>query len=325
MRDSTLPNELQFLSDKVQYVQRVNSVEWSGSCPQCGGEPHKGGELPDRFRMFTNANGKNKVLGWCRRCSYVAFPDTSRALSQEEMDAWRKEQIEREEARKRSAETALANLRSEKIWLKYNEMLGELGKVTLKSWGIREDWANYWRLGLFPDYKVFSKQNGEYFSPAITIPMWQQGSPVPGNIKLRVLNPRSTADRYRNIYKTGRSVPFVAFNQLKSDTLVLVEGEKKAMVVAQWSEQKYQVVGLPSVTPNEELLARYDRYGKVIVCLDPDAKVEDGNGHSPLKRLVKALGREVAWVDLPDKVDDMIIRGMRFDNALKYSKILEVK
>lgn len=322
MRHYDLPSEFSGL--KVNYVQRVSSDEYSSSCPQCGGEPHKGGELPDRFRLFLNASGKNKVMGWCRRCSYVWFPDTVRPISPEEMERWRKEQLEREEARRRSAEKAISALQSEKIWLKFNEALNDYAMEVLRSWGIREDWANYWRLGLLPDHIVLNKDE-KYHSPAISIPMWQWGSPAPANVKLRILNPKNSGDRYRSLYKTGIATDFTAFNKLKSDTVVLVEGEKKAMVVAQWSEQKYQVVGLPSVTPNEDLLAKYDRYGKVIVCLDPDAKVEDEYGHSPLKRLVKALGREVAWVDLPDKVDDMIIRGMRFDNALKYAKTLEAK
>lgn len=322
LRHYDLPSEFNGL--KVDYVQRVSSDEYSSSCPQCGGVPHKGGELPDRFRLFLNASGKNKVMGWCRRCSYVWFPDTVRPIAPEEMERWRKEQLEREEARKRSAEKAISALQSEKIWLKFHEALNAYSLEVLRSWGIHEDWARYWRLGLLPDYIVKTKDE-EYHSPAISIPLWQYGSSAPGNVKLRILNPKNSGDRYRSFYKTGKTFDFTAFNQLKSDTVVIVEGEKKAMVVAQWSEQKYQVVGLPSVTPNNDLLAKYDRYGKVIVCLDPDAKVEDGNGHSPLKRLVKALGREVAWVDLPDKVDDMILRGMRFDNALKYSKALEVK
>lgn len=323
MKDLALPLEFTALQGKIDYVQRVSSNEYSSSCPQCGGVPHRGGERPDRFRLFLNAKGRNKVMGWCRRCNYVWFPDASRALSPEEMESWRREQIQREEERKRSAETALKNLRSEKVWLKYHEMLGELGRKTIREWGIRQDWADYWRLGMFPDYKVYGK-DGEYFSPAVTIPMWQQDSPVPGNIKLRVLNPKNSHDRYRNLYKTGMTVPFVAFNKLHADKVVLVEGEKKAMVVAQWSGQKYQVVGLPSVTPDDRLLAEFAKYGTIVVCLDPDAKVAV-SGESPLKRLVRSLGREVQVVDLPDKVDDMINRGMKFDSAMKYSKVMEVK
>lgn len=316
MKLSVLPAEFAGLQTKVDYIQQISRDEYASSCPQCGGTPHKDGSYPDRFRMFLNAHGKNKIMGWCRRCSYIAFPDTSRALDPQEFERWRKEQIEREEARKREAEKAIELLKSQKIWMKYNEMLNEFAVDVIKSWGIRKDWANYWRLGLYPDFKV----DNEYFSPAITIPMWQQGSGVPANVKLRVLNPRQDKDRYRALYKTGQN-PFVAFTGLKSDTVVLVEGEKKAMNVAQWSEQKYQVVGLPSVSPRPELLAKFAGYGKIYLCLDPDARIKNEKGVSPLQRVVKALGREVAVVDLPDKVDDMILRGLNFNSAMRYAKM----
>lgn len=319
MKLSVLPAEFAGLQTKVDYIQQISRDEYASSCPQCGGIPHKDGSYPDRFRMFLNAHGKNKIMGWCRHCSYVWFPDTSRALDPQEFERWRREQIEREEERKREAERAIALLKSQKIWMKYNEMLNTWAFDVLKSWGIRQDWANHWRLGFYPDFKV----DNSYFSPAITIPMWQQDSPVPANVKLRVLNPREDKDRYRALYKTGQN-PFVAFNKLHSDTVVLVEGEKKAMNVAQWSEQKYQVVGLPSVSPRPELLAKFANYGTVYLCLDPDAKIKNEKGVSPLQRVVRGIGREVAVIDLPDKVDDMIIRGLNFKSAMRDARLLRV-
>ena len=317
MKYSALPVEFATLEGKVNYVQQISRDEYSSSCPQCGGEPHRGGEPPDRFRLFLNAHGKNRIMGWCRRCSYVWFPDTSRPLSRDEMEAWRKEQLQREEERKRSAERAIEILTSQKIWMKYHEMLNEWGFTVLKERGIREDWVRFWRLGLFPDYKVYSKKNGEYFSPAITIPLWQQSERVPANVKLRVLNPKDKNDRYRALYKVNPGAPFVAFPGMKSDMVVLTEGEFKAMNVAEWSGQKYQVVGLPTKTPNAEVLAKFANYGKIVLCFDPDAQEDE------LKRVVKILGRDVMNVRLPDKVDDMILKGMRFDNAMKYATKME--
>src|SRR5678816_3484565 len=98
MREDSLPTEFAKLTGKVNYIQRVSSYEWSSSCPNCGGVPHKHGEPPDRFRMWTNANGKNKVLGWCRRCGHVWFPD-SKPIDKEEFERWRKEQLETERQR----------------------------------------------------------------------------------------------------------------------------------------------------------------------------------------------------------------------------------
>lgn len=321
MRNDTLPIEFAALNGKVNYIQRVTAGEWSSSCPQCGGIPHQNGEFPDRFRMWTHATGKNRVMGWCRHCSYIWFPDSDRPMKPHEFEQWRKDAEAAERRRKAEAEKALSLLQSEKIWQFYHEKLNEWSVSIIESWGIRKDWADYWKLGLFPDYRCFGKQ-GEYFTPAITIPIWQHDWAL-SNIKVRTLSPKSPDDRYRSLYKTGVSMPFVAFPKLSTDTVLLVEGEKKAMVTAIRSEQKFQVIGIPTKTPSPSSLQMLDRYSKVVVCLDPDAKVGD---NSPLKRLVKLLGPDrVLNVDLPGKVDDLIVNnGLKIHNALKYAKPLEV-
>jgi hypothetical protein len=321
MRNDTLPIEFSALNGKVNYIQRVTAGEWSSSCPECGGIPHQNGEFPDRFRMWTQATGKNRVMGWCRHCSYIWFPDSDRPMKPHEFEQWRKDAEIAEKRRKAEAEKALSLLRSEKIWDFYHAKLNDWSLEVLQSWGIRKDWADYWKLGFFPDYKCYGKED-PYFTPAITIPIWQHDFKM-SNIKVRTLNPKSDDDRYRSLYKTGASMPFVALPGLKCDTVLVVEGEKKAMVTAQWSGDKFQVVGVPTKTPSAESLKMLDRYNKVVVCLDPDAKVGD---NSPLKRLVSLLGPDrVLNVDLPGKIDDLIVQnGLNIHNALKYAKKLEV-
>jgi hypothetical protein len=325
MRDATLPTELQGLNGKVQYVQRVSSTEWSSSCPNCGGVIHKGGDFPDRFRMWTNANGKNKVMGWCRHCAYVWFPDTSRPLDPHEIERWRQEQLERERERKRSAEKAIKNLQSERIWETYNFALNDwaLNDVIGKEWGIRPDWVNYWQLGLISDFTVYSKDNEPYHSPGISIPVWRMNNTV-HNIKVRVLNPKSSGDRYRALYKVGCAAPFVALRDMKFDTCLLVEGEKKAMVSAQCAEN-IQIIGIPTKTPDETFLTDLESFGKIVVCLDPDASKAEKDSISPLIRIVKMIGTErVAVMELPDKLDDMIVK-YKFPlmKGLKYAKKME--
>lgn len=321
MRDVALPVEFQGL--KVDYVQRVSATEYSSSCPQCGGAPHKGGEPPDRFRMWTQAKGKNKVFGWCRHCSYMFFPDKDKPLSQEEVERWRKEQIAIEEERRRAAEHAIKLLKSEKLWVQYHKGLNDWAKEIIKSWGIRQDWADYWKLGLVADYTVYRKNQDPYHSPAISIPVWQKGFEL-RNIKLRILNPKTDGDRYRSMYKTGEGLPFVSLPKLESKECLLVEGEKKAMVCAQWSNQEYQVIGVPTKTPSENTLRMFDEFEKVTICLDPDAKIKEKNGISPLRRMIDILGKDrVRILDLPDKVDDMIVRGMKLSSAMQYTR--EVK
>lgn len=315
MRDVTLPVEFSGLQGKVEYVRRVSATEYSSSCPQCGGTLHKGGEPPDRFRMWTNANGKNKVMGWCRHCSYIWFPDTTKALSPEEIERWRKEQIAIETERKLAAEQALRLLRSEKLWIEYHKGLNDWAKSVIKSWGIRQDWADYWKLGLVKDY-IVRRKDESYHAPAISIPVWQKNFEL-RNVKLRILNPKDDHDRYRSLYKTGEGLPFVALPKLESPHCLLVEGEKKAMVCAQWSNQEYQVIGVPTKTPSEAALRQLDEFETITVCLDPDAKIKEKNGVSPLRRMVDILGRErVKVLDLPDKIDDLINRGTKLKYAM---------
>lgn len=320
MREAALPVEFSALAGKVSYVQRVTAGEWSSSCPQCRGTPHRN-EFPDRFRMWTNATGKNKVMGWCRKCGYVWFPDGDRPMKPHEFEQWRKDALAAEEKRKAEAERAIQLLKSEKVWQYYHESLNQWARDVIKSWGIYPEWADFWELGLYADYTCYNRQDGEYHTPAITIPIWQQDWDL-RNIKVRTLNPKREGDRYRSLYKVGADFPFVALPDLKSDTVLVTEGEKKAMVTAQYVNNAMQVVGVPSKTPSAEALRVLDNYGKIFLCLDPDARKQEKNGVSPLKRMVDLLGKErVLVVNLPDKVDDMIVQnGLKISEALRYAR-----
>lgn len=321
MRQAILPTEFYPIQSKIDYVLKWTKDEWSSSCPQCGGTPHQDGSFPDRFRMWTNANGKNKVMGWCRRCGYVWLPDRENKLSPEEFERWRREQLVREEQRKREAERAISLLKSERIWEQYHANVDRyaLGRETIDSWGIPKNFADAWKLGFIPDYVVHSKQNGEYHSPAVTIPVWQPDWEI-RNVKVRVLNPKSPHDRYRKIYKTGLEGAFWTYPELKADTCLIVEGEKKAMVCAVYTPTDVQVVGVPTKTPDPRTLAEFASFKKLYVCLDPDA-VKDGS----LARMVKTLGKfRTNVIILPGKVDDMIVKhGLQINDAMKYAKRME--
>ena len=318
MRQVQLPTEFVGLQSKVNYVQQWTRDEYSSSCPQCGGVPHKNGEFPDRFRLFLNASGKNKIMGWCRHCGYVWFPDNDKPVSKEEFERWRREQVIREEERKAEAERAIALLKSERVWEYYhaNVVKYEFAQATLASWGIAQEHADAWKLGFIPDYTVHSKQNGEYHSPAITIPLWQPDWEL-RNVKVRVLNPKSSADRYRKLYKTGDDGAFWTNPMLKTDVCLMVEGEKKAMVGYAHVPEGVQVVGLPSKTPSKTTLAQFASFKKIYLCLDPDAR-QDGS----INKAVQELGKFRTYViNLPGKVDDMIVHNsLDIIDAMRYAK-----
>ena len=313
-KQAVLPPEFQGLQGKVEYVRKKSAKEWSSTCPSCGGAPHKNGDWPDRFIMMTEASGKNKVIGWCRSCSYVWFPKNDIPLSPAEFEKWRKSQIEIEERRKREAEEAIKKLRSEHLWDFYYSELNEWAYSILSEWGICKENVAFWKLGLIKDYVVHSGDDS-YHSPAIAIPCWDFDGTVQ-NIKVRVLNPKKTQDRYRNIYKLGRDALFVARPDLHTDACVVVEGEKKAMVVAA-TKQDIQVVGLQSKSPSTEALRRLDGFKKIYLCLDNDFNQNDFDKRRILDILDK---KRTAVVSLPGKVDDLILKhNLNLEDALKYA------
>ncbi len=308
MRQNTIPAEFSSIAHLVSYVVKRTPNEWSSSCPKCGGTVHKNGEEPDRFRMFLNAHGMNKVFGWCRACNYVWFPGEK--PSKEQVETWKAQQKEVEEARRVSAERALAHLNNDKEWERFYDNNNEWSRQMYRDRGISDSWIDYLKLGLMPDYTV-KCGDGAYHSPAHTIPLWNVGGVVQ-NIKLRVLNPKTGADRYRNFYSMGQSFPFIPLYDLPlTGAGVIVEGEFKAIVMEQkLNNPSFRVVGVGSKTPGSAIFAQMKDLDPVYVFLDPDAKEkEKESSESAVEYVARLVGKERARiVDCPVKCDDGIVK-----------------
>lgn len=313
LRTDTLPPEFQELSGIVNYVVKRTNNEYSGSCPQCGGNVHKSGEPPDRFRMWVVSN-YGKPLAWCRHCSFTWTPNKGKKPSKEEIETWRNEQIRVEQERKEAAERALELLNNERIWEKFYLNNNQYSKQLFSERGIAESWVNYLQLGLIADYTVKTRNNGDwehYHSPAISIPVWNVGGVVQ-NVKLRVTNPRTSADRYRNWYEQGQSYLYVPLYDLPlSGTGVLVEGEFKAIAMEQALDNpKLRVVGVQSKSPSQDVLEQLKNLDLIYVWLDPDA-FEKKKGESPVERMCRMLGKErVRVIQSTSKCDDIINYGI---------------
>lgn len=309
LRQDSLPSEFSSISNAVNYVVKRTPTEWSGSCPQCGGQVHKNGEFPDRFRMFLNAHGMNKVFGWCRACGYTWFPNRDKEPSKEEVEAWRKQQEEVERSRKEAAERALELLNNEKIWEKFHGQNNDWSRRVFRDWGIADSWIEYLQLGLLPDF-VVKRGEDSYHSPAATIPIWNVGGVVQ-NIKLRILNPKCGGDRYRNFYSLGQSFLFVPLYDLPlSGVGVIVEGEKKSIVLEQTlNNPSFRVVGLPSLSPDPTIFDQLKNLDPIYLWLDPDGFNKVEGKESPVERNVRLIGKErVRVVQSPIKVDDGIVK-----------------
>ena len=325
MRTDTLPPEFSEIAHLVGYVQKKSANEFSGSCPQCGGAVHKDGSLPDRFVMF-RVGRYGFPLGFCRNCGFRWTAKTGKTPSQEDVDEWRKNQIEVEKARKQAAERALEFLQADHAWNRFFLQNNSYSLGIFESWGVSKVWIDYLQLGLIPDY-VLKSGDEQYHSPAFTIPIWNVGGVVQ-NIKLRLANPRESRDRYRNFYSMGQSFLFVPLYDLPLEGVgVLVEGEKKSIVMEQKLDNpKYRVVGLQSKTPSEEVVSQLKKFEAIYLWLDPDANnIEyDKSGRimeTANERMVRILGKErVRIVDCPIKSDDGILQGMNPMNYIRMAK-----
>jgi hypothetical protein len=308
MRESPLPPEFQELNGKVYFVrERIRGKEWSSSCPKCGGQPHQGGEFPDRFRMWTKAK-IGKPFGWCRVCDYKWTSEKDYKPDPAKLEEWRLQRIEYETRIKEEAEQAIKLLTDVHKWEQYYSWLAS-DKIAAAYWegaGIPDPfWWNEWKLGFDPMHSFwYDTGDGwqEHRTPTATIAARDITKRII-NIKHRLLNPMPDGTKYRMEYKTNIEPLFIANLDLeKSDYVIKCEGEKKAAVTfLTLDNPKVQVYGLP-VSPSPEMLEAIR--GKVVIdIIDPDLK------HWQKERTREAY-KDIDYrvVELPAKIDDMILR-----------------
>ena len=276
----------------VQFVRRVSDVEYSSECPECGGTVHRDGEWPDRFRMFTSGHQR----AWCRRCGLFKWADQlsdTAPPTATELDAWRTQQAEREEARRRSAELALANLRDSEQWEVYYQQLDVNGRAYWTERGIPARWIDFWQLGWNPQSR--------WGPPTATIPLFGADWQVL-NVKHRLIGNDTPGGKYR--YELhGLPAPLFRSDPGASLTghVVAVEGEVKAAVVKVTLNDATNVVGLPGATPPQSTLTELQEAERVTLIMDPGAELE-------AERIACALGNERCRVLIPHtKIDDGIL------------------
>jgi len=309
-----LPPVFAAYEGQVQHIRQHTSNEWSSSCPKCGDQGHTGHGKPDRCRWFLGSKS-GKPMGWCRVCGAIFWPDSStQRLSAEEMEAWRKERVAEEEARKRSAEKALAHLRSERIWEQWAQMDSEGKRHWRVDRGIPNSFQSFWQLGWVSD-REFYHAGARFRSDAETIPLFGADG-EPRNVKLRLMN-ADDAGKYRYLMRPtllGEHPPFLCNPEATLDGhVVLVEGEIKAMCLfARLDDAKAKVLGLPGKTPGQDTLDMVAQADRITLVMDPDARKAAWD-------LCKKLGKERCWVLIPpNKIDDAIISSDISARELEY-------
>ena len=312
MKFDSVPPAFQSIAHLVNQVVKRTATEWSSSCPNCGGSSHRSGEPSDRFRMFT-VSKIGKPLGWCRRCDYKWLPDNGKEPTSEEKEAWRLEQVRIETERKRSAERALELLNNERIWEKFYQDNNDWSYEILEERGFSREWVRYFQFGLNVDFSVWTRDNEqwlEYHSPAISIPIWNALGNV-NEVKMRVLNPKTQADRYRAWYKTRTTCLYHPLHDMKIENRILiVEGEfKSAKVRTAIDDLGISVVGTQSKRPDPQVFDDLKKCEIIYLGLDPDAFYVEKDGRSAVNYCVDVLGKErCRIVEFPCKPDDGIVK-----------------
>jgi len=295
-RYTDLPPNLAFFEGRVGVVKRVTHTEYSGACPECGGD--------DRFRMMDDPI---KPRGWCRKCDVKLYPNSFDGWvppdAQEiarRADASRRA-LEREIAR---AQDLLAELKQAEPWIRYHAQLNAEAKMIWTYRGINNFFQDYWQLGFSSD---------KPWGQSLTIPVWQVGWDV-ANIKHRLLVPDGKG-KYRSHTAGLPARSFVSAPDIKGGHALAVEGEIKAMAVyALLEDPDLQVVGIPSKNPSDASIEVFDSYDCVTLSLDPDVSP------SEVRKIADRIGRSrVRYMPLPgtEKIDDLITAGVLDAPALR--------
>lgn len=296
-RHAILPPIFGDLCHQLQYVQQVSATEYSAECPKCGGAPHQDGEWPDRLRLFAEGNGRI----WCRRCGFFRWGDETQDGWQPpdpaEVEKWRRERVAAEEARKRSAERALSNLRSSHLWEQYHSQLDAYAREYWQHRGIPDDWQNFWKLGVNYEYHV-----GSDIAPTVTIPLFDHQWQVL-NIKHRFIEPPEGVGKYR--YEvSGQGHPLFLSNPRVplAGHAIAIEGEIKAAVTyIHMGQQQACIVGLPGKSIGADIVAALSGCERVTLVFDP-------GGERDVLKLARQIGvGKCRMLVTPDKIDDAIL------------------
>ncbi|RUM46167.1 MAG: hypothetical protein DSY80_02510 [Desulfocapsa sp.] len=223
-------------------------------------------------------------------------------FSPQEADA-RRADIAHQVAEARAAMDAerkrqLAKLHESERHILYAENLrnSPAGKILWNQRGITQEWQAFFELGYSENFSYTGKL-GRLTTNTLTIPVKAIGGEVL-TIRHRLINALD-GSRYRpEIAKLG-SHPFICDTDLpKSDDLIIVEGEIKAMnVFATYDKSGAQVVGIPSKSMMDKTV-RQTRGRNALIIPDPDGAME-------ILASAKFAGARV-FVP-PMKIDDFII------------------
>jgi DNA primase len=232
---------------------------------------------------------------WCRSGNHSGLlwkllktPPSQEEIAKAKAISEAKEKKEAEQAKKEKREK-LAKLNRDKPWIQFHnnllqrpDLLSNLAQDGISELGIR-----HFQVGMIPDFH-FWVDDISYVGEVFTFPIFHNKKCH--GIRCRIIDPPDKGDKYRP-YLSGLGASFFCADFWpRMDWVVIVEGEKKAIVL--W-ENGIPAIGIQGCWTFKEEWKSYfvKRYKKIFLCLDPD---KDGQrGAERLSKLLRAPSIEI--------------------------------
>jgi len=213
------------------------------------------------------------------------------------------ERIQKDLERKiQEAQKAVEELRKARRWMDDHDNMSAQAIAEWERRGVPEMWQSWFWFGYRENFSY--AHDGQYYtSPSLTIPIFDTTETDPVQVRHRILNPISPADKYRPEKAGIEALPFLGDRSLPieaADRVIIVEGEIKAAVTFLTLDRPlWQVVGIPGKQIWGKLAPQLQGRKDTVILLDPDAKPE-------AEKMAKSLGGALV-VNFPRKIDDAII------------------
>lgn len=278
--------------DPAQF-KKATTDEYHGPCPRCGGE--------DRFRVHTD----HQYPDWnfeCRQCHFKGWArDLNAALkmpvSEADRKLWAETKRKQDAARASEIKARLSDITNAELWAEMNRRMADEQRLQWLTWGIPTDWQNYLQLGYTQHYSQSIP------TPAYTIPYFHnttEGKQF-ATLQYRLVDAPNPADRYRftvglpaTFYETTPSEPI-------SNVAIICEGAKKAMnLKINTKVGDSSVLSVPSKSAWGGVEGAVKDCERVYILLDPD-------GLKQAHELGQRIGSKARIVELPSKIDDLIL------------------
>lgn len=300
------PVEFSQLGLQADKFKVSDKKSWRGPCPQCGGTR--------RYVIFTDHEFP-LWNGFCDECGRVdkfwqgRKPiDPARALQiAKEAEAQREAEIKARAAR-------LAEFSTSELWQELHRRLDSQHREWWRTQGVPDEWQDYYQLGFKPQHTA--EHDGERMTfPAYSIPKfgfdWQLR-----NIDYRLIGAPHEWGKYRP--QAGLApAPFLSDPDLDDfpGEVHIVEGSKKAMVCRIYMGHPLFMIGVPSCNSWAGIveMLQHVRDCRVWIMLDPDAE-------KWALRMAQAIGKNARAIFLPDKPDDLVLKGMLYHGRLESLK-----